>query len=51
VDGEVGLTLREERKLREFKNRVLRKVFDCQRQKVMGGWRKLLNEVHDLYFD
>jgi len=42
--------LREERRLRVFKNRVLRKVFGPKRDEVTGEWRKLHNEEHnDLY--
>jgi hypothetical protein len=39
-----SLTLREERKLRVFENRVLRKVFGPKRDEVTGEWRKLHNE-------
>jgi len=46
-----SLTLREERKLRVFKNRLLRRIFGPQRDKVAGEWRKLHNEeLSDLYF-
>jgi len=45
-----SLTLREERRLRVFENRVLRRVFGPERDKVTGEWRKLLNEeLNDLY--
>jgi hypothetical protein len=45
-----SLTLREEHKLRVFKNRVLRRIFGPKRDKVMGEWRKLHSkEFHDLY--
>jgi hypothetical protein len=44
------LTVREEHKLREFENRVLRGIFGPKRDGVTGGWRKLHNEVlHNLY--
>jgi hypothetical protein len=44
------LTVREERKLRVFENRVLRRVFGPKRDGVTGGWRKLHNkELHNLY--
>jgi hypothetical protein len=43
------LTLREEHKLRAFKNRVLRRIFGPKRDEVIGGWRKLQNELHNLY--
>jgi len=42
--------LREERKLRVFENRVLRRVFGAKRDEVTGEWRKLHNEeLSDLY--
>ena len=45
-----SLTLREERRLRVFENRVLRRVFGPKRDKVTEEWRKLHNEEHsDLY--
>jgi len=44
------LTLREERKLRVFENRVLRKIFGPRRDDVTGEWRRLHNEeLNDLY--
>jgi len=46
-----SLTLREERKLKVFENRVLRRVFGPKRDEVTGEWRKLHNEdFKDLYF-
>jgi hypothetical protein len=36
--------LRDERRLRVFENRVLRKVFGPKRDEVTGEWRKLYNE-------
>ena len=45
-----SLTLREERRLRVFGNRVLRRVFGPKRDEVTGEWRKLHNEeLSDLY--
>jgi hypothetical protein len=42
--------LREERKLRVFENRVLRRIFGPKRDEVTGGFKKLHNEeLHDLY--
>jgi len=38
-----SLTLREERRLRVFENRVWRRVFGPKRDKVTGEWRKLHN--------
>ena len=44
-----SLTLREERRLRVFENRVLRRVFGPKRDEVTGEWRKLYNEyLNDL---
>ena len=44
------LTLREERRLRVFENRELRRIFGPKRDKVTGEWRKLHNEeLNDLY--
>jgi len=45
-----SLTLREERRLRVFENRVLKKVFGPKRDEMTGEWRKLHNEeLNDLY--
>ena len=45
-----SLTLREERRLRVFENRVLRGIFGADRDEVTGEWRKLHNEeLNDLY--
>ena len=45
-----SLTLREERRLRMFENRVLRRIFGPKRDKVTRKWRKLHNEeLNDLY--
>jgi hypothetical protein len=45
-----SLTLRDERRLRVFENRVLRRVFGPKRDEVTGEWRKLHNEeLSDLY--
>jgi hypothetical protein len=41
---------REERGLRVFENRVLRRIFRPKRDEVTGGLRKLRNEeLHNLY--
>ena len=46
----LSLTLREERKLRVFENRVLRRLFGPRRDEVTGDWRRLNNEeLNDLY--
>jgi hypothetical protein len=39
-----SLTLREERRLGVFENRVLRRIFGPKRDEVTGEWRKLHNE-------
>jgi hypothetical protein len=45
-----SLTLREERRLRVFENRVLRIVFGPKRDEVTAELRKLHNEeLHDLH--
>jgi hypothetical protein len=45
-----SLTLRDERRLRVFEKRVLRRVFGPKRDEVTGEWRKLHNEeLNDLY--
>ena len=45
-----SLTLRDERRLRMFENRVLRRVFGPKRDEVTEEWRKLHNEeLNDLY--
>jgi hypothetical protein len=42
--------LREERRLRVFENRVLKRIFGPKRDEVTGVWRKLHNEeLHELY--
>jgi hypothetical protein len=37
-------SLTEERRLRVFENRVLRRVFGPKKDEVTGDWRKLHNE-------
>ena len=45
-----SVTLREERGLRVFENRVLARLFGSKRDEVTGEWRKLHNEeLNDLY--
>ena len=45
-----SLALREERKLRVFENRVLRRIFGPGKDEVTGEWRRLHNEeLNDLY--
>jgi len=38
------LTLREERRLRVLKNRVMKRKFGTKCDEVTGEWRKLYNE-------
>jgi hypothetical protein len=45
-----SLILREERRLRMFENRVLRRIFGLKRVEVTAEWIKLHNEeLNDLY--
>ena len=45
-----SLTLRDERRLMVFENRLLRRIFGPMRDEVTGEWRKLLNEeLNELY--
>jgi hypothetical protein len=46
----LGLTLKEEQRLRVFENRVLRRIFGSKRDEATGEWRRLHNgELNDLY--
>ena len=45
-----SLTLKEERRLRVFENRMLMRIFGPKRDAVTGEWRKLHNEeLNGLY--
>lgn len=45
-----SLSIQEEHWLRVFDNRVLRRIFGFESEKVIGKWRKLQNkELYDLY--
>ena len=45
-----SLTLREERRLRVFENRALRRIFGPKSDKVTVQWRKVHNEeLNGLY--
>jgi len=45
-----SLTVSEERGLRVFENRVLRRIFGPKRDEATEEWRKLRNEeLNDLY--
>jgi len=39
----------EECRLRVFENTVLRRIFVPKRSEVIGKWRKLHEELNDLY--
>jgi hypothetical protein len=46
----ISLTLRNERRLRVFENRMLRRIFEPWRDEVIGEWKKLHNEeLNDQY--
>ena len=48
--GNYSLSLKEDRRLRVFENRVLRSIFGPKRDEVAEEWRKLHNKaLHDLY--
>jgi hypothetical protein len=40
----VSLTLKEEKRLRVFENRVLRRIFGPKRDEATGEWRRLQDE-------
>jgi hypothetical protein len=45
-----SLILREEHRLRVFKDRELRRILESGRDEVTGGWRKMHNEeLHNVY--
>ena len=45
-----SLTLQEERRLRVFENKVLRRIFGPRRDEVTGEWRRMHNEeLNGLY--
>jgi hypothetical protein len=41
--------LREEHRLQVFENWVLRRIFGLKGKEATGEWRKLHNELNDLY--
>jgi hypothetical protein len=43
------LTLKEEHKFRVSENRVLRSIFGPKREEAVGSWRRLHNELHNIY--
>jgi hypothetical protein len=44
-----SVTLKEERRLRVFENRVMRKMFGPKREEVTGHWRRLHDEELNVY--
>jgi len=49
--GTWSFTLRQEHKLKVFRNRVLRNISRPKRDEVTGEWRRLHNEkLFDLYY-
>jgi hypothetical protein len=48
VETANGKLKRYKHRLRVFENRVLR-VFGPKREKVAGGWRRVHEELHNLY--
>jgi hypothetical protein len=45
-----SLTLREEHRLRVFKNRVPRRMFESKKDEIMGDWRKIHNEELNYFY-
>jgi hypothetical protein len=45
-----SLKLREERRLREFENMVMRRIFKPKRDEVTGEWKKLHNEQLNILY-
>jgi hypothetical protein len=45
-----SLTFREERRLRVFENKVLRRIFEPRRDEVTGDWWRLHNEEINVLF-
>jgi hypothetical protein len=46
-----SVTLREEHRLRFFKNSVVRKLFEPKGDKVVGDWRRLCSFISNLSDD
>ena len=45
----LSLTWRKELRLRVFEHRILRRIFGPKRDEVTGEWRRLHDELNDLY--
>jgi len=47
----MAFSAKPKNKLRVYENRVLRKIFGPERDRVTGEWRRLHNEeLNDLYY-
>jgi hypothetical protein len=44
-----SLILREEHRLKVYEKRVQRRIFGPKKDEIVGRWRKLHNELRDLY--
>ena len=44
-----SLTRREEHRMSVFEKRVLREIFGAVREELAGGWKRLHNELDELY--
>jgi hypothetical protein len=45
-----SLTLKEERRLKVFENRMLRRIFGPRWNEITGEWRKLRNEERNYQY-
>jgi hypothetical protein len=43
-----SFTLKKERRLRAFENRVLRRIFGTKGDEVTGKWKKIHKDLYDL---
>jgi hypothetical protein len=50
VGVKLGLTLREEQRLRVFENRVLRRILGPKMDEVTGEWSKFHNEELNILY-
>jgi hypothetical protein len=51
MDVNRSLTLMEEQRQKVFKKRVLSRIFGPRRDEIIGSWRKLHNELHQIYVE
>jgi hypothetical protein len=47
--GSWSLTLSEDHRWKVFENRVLRRICGPKREEVVGGWRRVCDELYNLY--